>query len=45
MTDDRLCPDFPVFPIIMTVALLIEGQRNNGAVLIFPFAGEDIAVT
>jgi hypothetical protein len=29
----------------MTIALLVEYQRDSGAVYIFPFTGEDMAVT
>jgi hypothetical protein len=45
MTDELVCPKSPVFPIIATVALLVECQPNDGAVLIFPVTGEDMAVT
>jgi hypothetical protein len=45
MTDELACPKSPVFPIIATVALLVECQPNDDAVLIFPFTGEDMAVT
>jgi hypothetical protein len=45
MTDELACPKSPVFPSIATVALLVECQPNDGAVLIFPFTGEDMAVT
>jgi hypothetical protein len=45
MTDELVCPKSSVFPSIATVALLIECQPNDAAVLIFPFTGEDMAVT
>jgi hypothetical protein len=46
MTDERVCLESPVFPIIVTVTLLVEYQRDSGAVyIIFPFTGEDMAVT
>jgi hypothetical protein len=47
MTDERVCLESPVFPIIVTVTLLVEYQRDCGAVYryIFPFTGEDMAVT
>ena len=43
MTDERVCLESPVFPIIVTVTLLVEYQRGSGAVYIFPFTGEDMA--
>jgi hypothetical protein len=45
MTDERVCLESPVFPIIVTVTLLVECQPDDGAVYIFPFTGEDMAVT
>jgi hypothetical protein len=45
MTDERVCLESPVFPIIVTVTLLVEYQRESGAVYIVPFTGEDTAVT
>ena len=45
MTDERLRLESPVFPIIVTVTLLAECQPIDGAVYIFPFTGEDMAVT
>jgi hypothetical protein len=45
MTDERRCPESPVFPIIVTIALLVECQPGDSAVRIFPFTGEDMAVT
>jgi hypothetical protein len=47
MIDERVCLESPVFPIIVTVTLLVEYQRDRGAVYryIFPFTGEDMAVT
>jgi len=47
MIDERVCLESPVFPIIMTVTLLIEYQRDRGSVYgyIFPFTGENMAVT
>jgi hypothetical protein len=47
MTDERACLESPVFPIIVTVTLLVEHQQDSGAVYryIFPFTGEDMAVT
>src|ERR1041384_461442 len=45
MTDERMCLESPVLPIIVTVALLVEGQANGKAVNIFPLTGEDMAVS
>jgi hypothetical protein len=45
MTDERVCLKSPVFPIIVTVTLLVECQPDDGAVYIFPFTSGDIAVT
>ena len=45
MTDQRVCRKSPVFPIVATVTLLIECQPIDGAIYIFPFTGEDMAVT
>jgi hypothetical protein len=45
MANERVCPESPIFPIIVTVALLVECQPDDGAVFIFPFTGEDMAVT
>ncbi len=45
MTDEQLRLDSPVFPIIVTVTLLVECQPDNGAVYMFPFTGKDMAVT
>jgi hypothetical protein len=47
MIDERVCLESPVFPIIVTVALLVECQQDSSAsdIYIFPFTGEDIAVT
>jgi hypothetical protein len=45
MADERVCPKSPIFPIIVTVALFVECQQDSGAVFIFPFTGEDMAVT
>jgi len=45
MTDERACLESPVFPNIVTVPLLVEYQRDCGAVYIFPFTDEDMAVT
>jgi len=43
MTDERVRFESPVFPIIVTVTLLVECQQDSGAVYIFPFTGEDMA--
>ena len=42
-----MCLEPPIFPIIATVALLIECQPIGGAIYIylFPFTGENMAVT
>jgi hypothetical protein len=45
MADEGVCPESPLFPIIVTVALFVECQPDDGAVFIFPFTGEDMAVT
>jgi hypothetical protein len=45
MTDERVCLESPIFPIIVTVTLLVECQPKDGAVYIFPFTGEDMTVT
>jgi hypothetical protein len=45
MTDERVCFESPVFPIIVTVTLRVECPQDSGAVYIFPFTGEDMAVT
>jgi hypothetical protein len=45
MTDERVCLESPVFPIRVTIALLVECQPGDSAVHIFPFTGEDMAVT
>ena len=43
MTTERVCLESSVFPIIVTVALLIEDQTTDGAIYsaicIFPFTG------
>ena len=44
MADERVCLESPVFPIIVTVALLVECQQDSGAVNIFPFTSKDMAV-
>ena len=44
MTDERLRLEAPVFPLIVTIALLIECQTDDSAIYIFPFAGKDMAV-
>ena len=44
MTDERICLESPVFPIVVTVALLIKCQPSHSAVDIFPFTGEVMAV-
>ena len=45
MTDEQVCLESPVFPIIMTIALLVECQPNGSAVNIFPLTGEDMEVS
>jgi hypothetical protein len=45
MTDERVCLESPVFPIIVTVTLLVECQPDDGALYIFLFTSEDMAVT
>jgi hypothetical protein len=45
MADELACSNSPIFPSIATVALLVECQPNDATVLIFPFTGEDMAVT
>ena len=46
MADERVCLESPVFPILVTVTLLVEYQRDCGAVyIIFPYTGKDMAVT
>ena len=45
MTNERLCFESSIFPIIMTISLLVECQQDYGTVGIFPFTGEDMAVT
>jgi hypothetical protein len=45
MTDERVCLEPPVFPIIVTVNLLVECQPDNGAVYVSPFTSEDMAFT
>lgn len=41
MTNERVCLESSVFPIVVTVALLIEGQPTDGAIYraiyVFPF--------
>jgi hypothetical protein len=45
MTDERACLKSPIFPIIVTIALLIECQPIDCvAFYIFPFTGEDVTV-
>jgi hypothetical protein len=46
MTGERMGLESPVLPIVVTVALLVECQQDSGAAyIIFPFTGEDMAVT
>lgn len=45
MTDERVCLESPVIPIIVIVTLLVECQLKDGAVYILPFTGEDMVVT
>ena len=45
MTDERVCLESPVFPPVVTVALLVKCQPDDGAINIFLFTGEDMAVT
>jgi hypothetical protein len=45
MIDERLCLESPIFPLIVTIALFVERQQDSGSVYIFPFTGEDMAVT
>jgi hypothetical protein len=42
MTDERVCLESPVFPLVVTVALLVKCQPDDGAINIFPFTGEDM---
>jgi predicted kinase len=35
----------PLLPVILAIALLVERQKDHGAVFIFPFTGENMAVT
>ena len=45
LTDERACLESPIFPSIVTIALLIECQAIDGvAIYIFPFTGEDMEV-
>jgi hypothetical protein len=44
MIDERTCLESPIFPSIVTIALLVERQPNGSAVNIFPLTGEDMAV-
>jgi hypothetical protein len=44
MVDERTCLESPVFPRIVTIALLVERQPNGSAVNIFPLTGENMAV-
>jgi hypothetical protein len=39
-----VCLESPVFPRIVTIALLVERQPNGSAVNIFPLTGENMAV-
>jgi hypothetical protein len=45
MIDERVCFESPVFPIIVTVNLLVECQPDDVAVHVFPFTSEGLAVT
>jgi hypothetical protein len=47
MTDEHPCLESAALPIIITVPLLVECQRENNASAIFivPFTREDMAVT
>jgi hypothetical protein len=45
MIDERMGLESPVFPSIVTIALLVERQPNGSAVNIFPLTGEDMAVS
>jgi hypothetical protein len=45
MTDERVRLESPVFPIIVTVTLLVECRPDDGAVYIAPFTSKDKAVT
>jgi hypothetical protein len=45
MIDERMGLESPVFPSIVTVTLLVEGQPNGSAVNIFPLTGEDMAIS
>src|SRR5512141_2764576 len=45
MTDERTCLESPVFPSIVTIPLLVEGQPNGSTVNIFPLTGEDMTVS
>lgn len=39
MIDEPTCFESPVFPIVMTIAPLVDGQQDNGSVYIFPSTG------
>ena len=45
MADELLRLESSVFPIIVTVTLLIQCQPIDGTIYIFSFTGEDMAVT
>jgi hypothetical protein len=45
MTDEGVCFESPIFPIIVTVNLLVECKPDDGAVYVFSFTSEDLAVT
>ena len=45
MTDERVRLESPVFPIIVTTTVLVECQPDDGAVYVFSFTSEDMAVT
>jgi hypothetical protein len=45
MINEPTCLESPVFPIMVTIALLVERQPNGSVVNIFPLTGEDMAVS
>jgi hypothetical protein len=47
MTDERICLEAPILPVIATVSLPVECYSIDRTICIdiFPFTGEDMAVT
>jgi len=47
MTDECICLEAPILPVIATVSLPVECHSIDGTICIniFPFTGEDMAVT